>query len=162
MSSTEHEVTSCAFLLTICCKVGDSTDLLQVVPTPRVVVASIVSPLQTLTTSCDNIVTTWQGNSIFHSFLISLLYLRTIISCWQDVIFFTWVPKVSNVYWLPVFLIIKVYKWPITHQEIRHMYAGIGVYHVRINCTNRLYSAKASTISIVQVPISGTVYMIAL
>ena len=59
---------------------------------------------------------------------------------------------------LLIISVLKVYKWPITHQEMFHKYAGIGVYHVRINCTNRLYSTTASTISIVQVPISGTVY----
>ncbi|XP_028416282.1 uncharacterized protein LOC114540211 [Dendronephthya gigantea] len=35
------------------------------------------------------------------------------------------------------------------------MFPGIGVYHVRINCTNRLYPITASTISIVQVPVIG-------
>lgn len=48
----------------------------------------------------------------------------------------------------------EVYKWPITHQVAFHMYAGIGVYNVRINCTNRLHETSASTVSIVQVPIS--------
>ena len=39
-------------------------------------------------------------------------------------------------YWI---LHSEVYIWPITQQVVYHKYAGIGVYIVRINCTNRLY-----------------------
>ena len=54
-------------------------------------------------------------------------------------------------YWI---LHSEVYIWPITQQVVYHKYAGIGVYIVRINCTNRLYETSAFTISVVQVPIS--------
>ena len=58
---------------------------------------------------------------------------------------------------LNIQIFIQVYKWPITHQKIYHKFPGIGVYHVRINCTNRLYATTASTISIVQVPVIGKI-----